>query len=245
MSLKRKSTSIFPSTPLPAAKRLQLSSSSPFTPYSYPYIPSSPAPYPARPSDSPSNPFGRKRKLALLDTLPAPTVFSKHLPLRFQFVRKGARLDKEGIYRVVQVPKSYSFRHLRCLIAFLFGGQTQTELENLSIAHLFEVKKEIRMVSSKYMVGKIKSGETCVRLSATTDPYLYKEEWDVENIFDGEDNQSDTEKSEAGDEPKWRWEGEDEFSVNNVWQAASDVDWGIVYVSLTFLEIVCRAHCYT
>lgn len=85
----------------------------PRTPYPYSHI---------TPSDSPTNPFGRKRALNLI--LPRATSFSRHLPLRFQLVRGVGGRDKEGVYRVVQVPLSYTFRHVHKLLLFLFGGHS-------------------------------------------------------------------------------------------------------------------------
>lgn len=115
---------------------LPISSSSPNT--STPPSTSSPLyyTYPTHipPSDSPTNPFGRIRKLALFSSpsgglaLPRATSFSKHLPLRFQLVQKSANGvddgeggDGEGVYRIVQVPLNYTFTHLHKLIYFLFG----------------------------------------------------------------------------------------------------------------------------
>ncbi|KZP17513.1 hypothetical protein FIBSPDRAFT_27992 [Athelia psychrophila] len=83
------------------------------------------------PSDSPTNPFGRIRKLALTAetlTLPRATSFSKHLPLRMQVVHVGARMHAkplgEGTFRIVQVPLNYTFRHLKKLLDFLYTPDT-------------------------------------------------------------------------------------------------------------------------
>lgn len=81
------------------------------------------------PSDSPTNPFGLKRSLIALG-LPPRTSFSKHITLRFQLVDSQAppptartrRAEKGGIYRVVQVPTNYTFRHLHKLVLFLFAS---------------------------------------------------------------------------------------------------------------------------
>ncbi|KAL0575610.1 hypothetical protein V5O48_006371 [Marasmius crinis-equi] len=120
---------------------LQRSYSLPSTPcspptgyaYAFPDTPStsspskshSSTPYPPIPYDSPSNPFGRRRSLAI--ALPPRTSFRRHVTLRFQFIRSAsgsgsAKWKDGGVYRVVQVPLSYTFRHLRILIAWLFGG---------------------------------------------------------------------------------------------------------------------------
>ena len=73
--------------------------------------------YPLRASDSPSNPFGRKRKERLLQTLPDVTSFKQHISLRFQFVRKDIYTRQGGIFRVIRVPMNYTFAHLSDRVA--------------------------------------------------------------------------------------------------------------------------------
>src|SRR5689334_20603673 len=80
----------------------------------------SPASVYLTPTDSPSNPFGRT--LPRDPPLPPPTSFSRHLPLRFQVVRKKA--TKPDVYRIVQVPLNYTFTHLRAVLVWLFGERT-------------------------------------------------------------------------------------------------------------------------
>ncbi|KZT04753.1 uncharacterized protein LAESUDRAFT_750932 [Laetiporus sulphureus 93-53] len=83
------------------------------------------------PSDSPSNPFSMKRSLVAL-TLPQPTRFSQHLALRFQLVYDGPRSKADrtlknqlhNVFRIVQVPKSYTLRHIHHLVLFLFATDT-------------------------------------------------------------------------------------------------------------------------
>lgn len=95
------------------------------TPFSH-YSPRTPF---SVPSDSPTNPFGLKRSLIALG-LPPRTSFSKHITLRFQLVDSHAppptartrRAEKGGIFRVVQVPTNYTFRHLHKLVLFLFAS---------------------------------------------------------------------------------------------------------------------------
>ncbi|KAL4242424.1 hypothetical protein ABKN59_011930 [Abortiporus biennis] len=86
------------------------------------------------PSDSPNNPVGLQRSLVALE-LPRSIPYMKHLTLRFQLVtvdpRTGeslktisfgsGRRERGGIYRIVQVPSNYTFRHLHKLILFLFA----------------------------------------------------------------------------------------------------------------------------
>jgi hypothetical protein len=125
-----------PTPSSPPAKRvyaLHHSASSPIRPRRSSTVSSPFAYYAARtplsvPLDSPTNPFGLKRSLAALE-LPRVTSFGKHICLRFQLVdtRPGhnvsfRRRDKTGVYRVVQVPLNYTFRHLHKLILYLFAS---------------------------------------------------------------------------------------------------------------------------
>ena len=121
------------------------SDSSPFTRYSFPSSGTGPSTPYCIPSDSPSNPFGLQRALVALK-LPQPTGFRRHVPLRFQLVYDPPRRDAKGkgkaqadggedadasralarelenVYRVVQVPANYTFRHLHKLILWLFAA---------------------------------------------------------------------------------------------------------------------------
>lgn len=247
MSLKRPRDSSF-FTPLPPKKRPHLSSSNPSTPqtpYSYPYIPSTATtPYPSRPLDSPSNPFGRKRALALVNRLPNPTKFGQHLALRFQLIKPGAKRDRDGVYRAVQVPLSYTFKHLKCLISFLFdqrsgadedGGEDGDEKRG----HLFEVKKMVEMYSPNYLPGGIRKGDTWVRLSSVRDPYLYKDDWEIEDLS-GEECSEDENAAGIDDKvEEWKWEAEEDFTLGNVWNS-KDYRSGIVYVSSICSEGLCK-----
>ncbi|KAF8067877.1 hypothetical protein FPV67DRAFT_1162912 [Lyophyllum atratum] len=223
---KRRMTSI-PHTPLPTRH------------FSKPQTPFTGTPYPSRPLDSPSNPVGRKRTQALVHSLPAPSSFSKHLPLRFQFVRPGASPRMGGIYRVVQVPLSYTFVQLRCLIAFLFGGGYGDERED---RHLFEVKKKIVLYAQTYKPCQIRSGYTSNRLSTSRDPCRYRPEVDEDALWDDdattrkpEDDtentaEEDTDEGEGGeDDPGWTWEAEEEFTIGHTWSRGGDLSRGIIY----------------
>ncbi|KAF7797658.1 hypothetical protein EIP86_008858 [Pleurotus ostreatoroseus] len=91
------------------------------------------------PQDSPNNPFGLKRSLIALE-LPPVTSFSQHRTLRFQLVdkeRKVGRDTRGGVFRIVQVPLSYTFRHLHKLILFLFA----TDLE---VNQVHSIKKAMK-----------------------------------------------------------------------------------------------------
>ncbi|KAJ3729869.1 hypothetical protein C8R42DRAFT_772387 [Lentinula raphanica] len=231
MSKKRSADS----SPARSSKRRQIlfpSVSNPVTPAktsgSFEFPSSSSTPYPLYPSDSPSNPFGRTRTLSA--SLPPKSSFGRHLPLRFQFFRQGMRRDREGVYRVVQVPLSYNFKHLRSLIAFLFGNQAgpSSDEENEKTGHLFEIRKNVVMYSDSYKPGSIRKSETSVRLSSARDPYRFKREWDYEGDWrvDGAEEEDEDEEKEndqltddsENGEKSARWEAEEDYTLEHVWK---------------------------
>jgi hypothetical protein len=225
---KRRHFSV-PQTPLPKSSYSNPNSSTTPTPFT---------PYPSRPFDSPSNPFGRKRIRALAHTLPPPTSFSKHLPLRFQLVRPGMHARLGGVYRVVQVPLSYTFIHLRCLIAFLFGGGYSVDSED---RHLFEVKKRVIVYNQTYKPCQIKSGVTVAKLSSVRDPCRYRPEGDEDALADatgdaneeGEEDASEVENTEDTEECEgWIWAEEEDFTLAHAWPRGGDLARGIIYVCL-------------
>lgn len=188
-------------------------------------------PLPFRPLDSPSNPFGRKRTHALTRSLPAPTSFSKHLPLRFQLVRPGLSPRLGGTHRIVQVPLSYTFVHLRCLIAFLYGeGYAPPQQDR----HLFEVQKRLVMYSPTYKPGQIRSGVTTVKLSSARDPCRYRPEVDEDAFMTQSDASGEDSPAEDAEETEgWVWEAEEHFTLAHAWPRGGDLARGIVYVSLS------------
>ncbi|KAF8429455.1 hypothetical protein L210DRAFT_852564 [Boletus edulis BED1] len=222
--------SLPPSSPIP-------SSSSAFT------TPRTPTCNWKVPADSPTNPFGRIRRLTQGTTLPRPTSFSKHLPIRFQFIHPrvdGRELDRDGIYRIVQVPLNYTLAHLRGLIEYVFDPATDDEIvESYSlrraarrttsasssskgkqvasqdpVGHLFEIQRKIKMGS----MGQIKEAQTWAKASTARDPYHYPGNDSEDSLWldDG-----------AGEE--WKWEAEEDFTLSKVWPKGGDLTRGIVY----------------
>lgn len=225
--------SLPPSSPIP-------SSSSVFT------TPRTPAYNWKAPADSPTNPFGRIRRLTQGTTLPRPTSFSKHLPLRFQFIHPrvdGREIDRDGIYRIIQVPLNYTLAHLRKLIKYVFDPATEAEIaEQYSlrrssrrtssasssgkgkqveledpVGHLFEIQRKIKMAGA----GQIKEAQTLVKASTTRDPYHYP----------GNDSEDSLWLDDDGAGEEWKWEAEEDFTLSKVWPKGGDLARGICYVS--------------
>ncbi|KAJ2919013.1 hypothetical protein MD484_g1441, partial [Candolleomyces efflorescens] len=195
--------------------------------------------YPLQACDSPSNPFGRKHCESLIRKLPPSTSFSKHLALRFQFVRKGVPFNggkPGGVCRVVQVPLSYTFVHLRCLISFLFDGPgTGTKGKRVAEDndHLFEIKKDVEKYNVTYKPGQIKNGKTWAKLSSTRDPCRWRAE---ENEIDEDDDDDEDidEAEEAGrdfgeGDHDWEWKDEEDFTLEHAWPDGLNESRGIVY----------------
>ncbi|TFK75507.1 hypothetical protein BDN72DRAFT_441479 [Pluteus cervinus] len=237
--------------------------------------------YPPKPLDTPTNPFGRTRRLTLSQSLPPPTRFSQHLPLRFQFVRcpnpdvkgkgkardvyvdedeeegyvlrrrsslkkksknQAVELDIEsipprngGVYRICQVPLSYTFVHLRFLIAWLFSprgwrtrkGDVQMLLEDEMERqkYWFEVKEEIETFSTTYKPGEMKGGKTVNKLSMVSDPS--GKEGAGEDVTSIRSSSVDGDEDEEGED--WTWQPEDEFTLHNAWPSGLDLHRGIIY----------------
>jgi hypothetical protein len=220
--------------PHPAHKRRRLSpsitSSSPSqpTPFSTPYN---------IPSDSPTNPFGRFRSHIL--SLPKPTSFSRHLPLRFQLIRGKGGEKGEGVYRIVQVPLNYTFKLLLKLVLFLFGGHPKVDLGSSSSKKtgrkealknrgtesgdggqkcVFEVQEGITMHRETHRPGQIRSAKTWVKVCPARD---------------------ELDEDEEGDEFErdWSWRSEDDFTLSHVWPKGGDLERGITYVSNAWLSL--------
>ncbi|KAI0263070.1 hypothetical protein BC834DRAFT_971611 [Gloeopeniophorella convolvens] len=257
-----------PSSSLPPssspAKRAHIStparhSTPPSSVFSTPYTPS----IYSIPADSPTNPLGLKRRANNL-ALPKATAFSKHIALRFQLIRDSdapppksslwaatppdsprsdasdsAQYADEGTYRIVQVPLTYTFRHLHMLLLFLFDGDPGAMCRGQG--HLFEVHHGVAAGAP----GEIARGRLRVRLSRARDPYysarsladLVAASSSTLDLAggggDGADTDADGEELELEDEEEdasWRWEGEDDFTLGHVWAVRErDPTRGIIY----------------
>jgi hypothetical protein len=134
----------------------------------------------------------------------------------------------EGTYRIAQAPLSYTFRHLRALILFLFSGDPATW--SSVPGHLFAVHHGISISAQ----GEITRGGVRVKLSHARDPYYSSRSLaDIIAAADargeGEDDLEDEEEDAS-----WKWEGEDDFILGHVWDVRSrDPKRGIIYVRLT------------
>ena len=230
--------------------------------FSTPYTPS----VYSTPADSPTNPLGLKRRVNNL-TLPKATPFSKHIALRFQLVAPadapppkpslwstppdsppsaGVVISKnpaaaeyacQGTYRIVQVPLSYTFRHLRALVLFLFSGDPAAPPR--VPGHLFAVHHGI-LTSA---LGEITRSRVRVKLSRARDPYYSSRSLaDLIATADAQ-GQGEEDLEDEEEDASWRWEGEDDFTIGHVWEVRSrDPKRGIIYVRVPGLFL---KRCYS
>ncbi|CAL1708978.1 unnamed protein product [Somion occarium] len=204
------------------------------------------------PLDSPSNPFGVKRSLVALE-LPSAIPLRKHFVLRFQLVcEQGGpsyRRQRGGVYRVVQVPRNYTFRHLHKLILFLFASDADDDLpppskdyrasskgkekatsstQSTWHGHVFEVQKRVKLHRYHTQAGVIQAGgQTFAKLSSVRERRLFRDLYDPSPPDGFSVNLDD---SEAEDDPEgWTWVCEDDFTLSQAWPKSLATDRGIIY----------------
>ncbi|KAI6025535.1 hypothetical protein EDC04DRAFT_2930725 [Pisolithus marmoratus] len=197
------------------------------------------------PADSPTNPFGRIRRFTHGTTLPPPTSFGRHITLRFQLVHHGAdgrEFNRDGVYRVVQVPLNYTLAHLRKLIAYIFDPATDDEIvvsynlrrvSNRLTAIMSSSKDkgkareivlspepvghlfEVQKAVEVTQHGVIKRGHTWAKSSTARDPYHYPG--------------NDSEGSVDDENVDWRWIAEEDLALSKAWPKGCDLSKAIVY----------------
>ncbi|KAF8970233.1 hypothetical protein BDZ97DRAFT_1652777 [Flammula alnicola] len=231
----RRDSASFPQTPAgcgSSGSPWRATLATPRTPYT---------PYPLHASDSPSNPFGRKRQERLFHSLPPVSSFSKHITLRFQFVRRGVSPRQGGVHRVVRVPMNYTFTHLRSVIAWLFN--TPARYSNGKAGeeeYLFEVKSKTAMYSPLYKPGQIKSGTTMVKLSNVHDPGRWRSGYrfgvEEDELSEDEEEEMGDKESQVGTEDgieeesdEWKWVDEEDYTLAHAWPRGLDPQTGIIY----------------
>ncbi|KAI0041510.1 hypothetical protein FA95DRAFT_1610949 [Auriscalpium vulgare] len=124
--------------------------------------------------------------------------------------------EEQGTYRIVQVPLSYTFRHLHALVLFLFGGDPGSSSSAIP-GHLFEAQKRVIMHPQTSRPGEIKTGRPWLRLSRVRDPYYSSQgALDVDLLGDV-DADADTVEGEGAGESGWRWDGEDDITLAHIW----------------------------
>lgn len=218
------------------------------------------------PQDSPTNPFGLKRSLAALE-LPRATSFGKHICLRFQLcddrfnsAALSKRRDRDGIFRVVQVPLNYSFRHLHKLILYLFAsdiGEMHSNRVKLAMrnaaaegkgkgrardpgytsasewgGHFFEVLKNAYLHrDSSSKRGMIMPGAKLRhKLSSVRERRLFRDLLDPDNT-EGEGALPKALEDEDVENEDWSWEAEDDFTLGQLYTRGPMLDRGVIYVS--------------
>ncbi|KAG2039297.1 hypothetical protein BDR03DRAFT_998923 [Suillus americanus] len=242
-------------------KRRQLSRSlppsSPFTSasslYATPRTPSSLRNWKV-PSDSPTNPFGRARRLTTSTTLPRPSSYAKHLPLRFQLIRPDgdgrSHANKDGVYRVVQVPLTYTLGHLRKLIKFVFQPAKESEMGGS-----YRFRRAARHASiplhAMHPLSSSSKGKQPAPGFGPEPGHLFEVQKDIEISRSGEITSGKTMvkastardpyhypgngsegsllDAEDGEDDIWQWEAEEDFKLSQLWAPGGDLEKGIIY----------------
>ncbi|KAG1727496.1 hypothetical protein EDB19DRAFT_1749935 [Suillus lakei] len=206
------------------------------------------------PSDSPTNPFGRARRLTTSTTLPRPSSYARHLPLRFQLIRPDgdgrSHTNKDGVYRVVQVPLTYTLGHLRKLIKFVFQPAKESEMGGS-----YRFRRAARHASiplhARYPVPSSSKGKQPVPDFDPELGHLFEVQKDIEISRSGEITSGQTTAkastmrdpyhypgngsegslfdAEDGEDDIWRWEAEEDFQLSQLWAPGGDIEKGIIY----------------
>ncbi|KAG2152598.1 uncharacterized protein EDB93DRAFT_1102927 [Suillus bovinus] len=206
------------------------------------------------PSDSPTNPFGRARRLTTSTTLPRPSSYAKHLPLRFQLIRPDgdgrSHINKDGVYRVVQVPLNYTLGHLRKLIKFVFQPAKESEMGGS-----YHFRRTARHATiPRYARHPVPSSSKGKQPALDFDPepgHLFEVQKDIEISRSGEITSGMTTvkastardpyhypgngsegsllDAEDGEDDIWRWEAEEDFQLLQLWAPGGDLEKGIIY----------------
>ena len=219
--------------------------------FSTPYTPS----VYSIPADSPTNPLGLERRVNNLtlpkatpfskhialrfhlktdgDAPPSkPSLWDAFSPDSSPYANgvhsknpSAAQYAREGTYRTVQAPLSYTFRHLYALILFLFSGDPAAPRS--APGHLFAVNHGISIGAP----GEITRGRVRVKLSRARDPYYSSRSLADLVAAANAQGQDEEDLEDEEEDASWRWEGEDDFTLGHVWDVrARDPKRGIIYV---------------
>ncbi|KAI0084709.1 hypothetical protein BDY19DRAFT_969672 [Irpex rosettiformis] len=253
----------------PPARRMKLSASSPILPSTSKLLATPHIPYAIRtpysaPTDSPTNPFGLKRSLYALE-LPKATAFGKHTPIRMQLVTDtdlrpstSNRRSRGGVYRVVQVPNNYTFRHLHKLILYLFASDihlhhNSKSQPNMSLlngkrplsrkaagkaradvrsstwgGHYFEAQKKISTYPEAKHPGTIKPGGKTFTKLSSVRDRQLFRDL-CDPSLDLDTSLPATLEDEDAEKEEWSWEAEDDFTLRHVWPDGPELEQGIIY----------------
>jgi hypothetical protein len=182
------------------------------------------------------------------------------LPLRFQLIRPDgdgrSHTNKDGVYRVVQVPLTYTLGHLRKLIKFVFQPAKESEMGGS-----YRFRRAARYASiplrERHPATSSSKGKQPA-LGFDHEPgHLFEVQKDIEISRSGEITSGKTTlkastardpyhypgngsegsllDAEDGEDDIWRWEAEEDFQLSQLWAPGGDLEKGIIYVRLVFV----------
>jgi hypothetical protein len=182
------------------------------------------------PSDSPTNPFGLERSKDVF--LPESTSFGRHAALRFQVVcpkedvplplrRRPFSRTKASTatpaFRIIQVPRSYSFRLLHTVIHYFFSasaaptsktkypsGPPSGNIPPATSSHRFDVLTNVEYAEEG--IGIIKSGHVIAQLN--------EDSQNEASILDRELPEDPLDDPKEG---QWSWWDEEYSLLSLIW----------------------------
>ena len=142
--------------------------------------------------------------------------------------------DAQGVYRIVQVPLSYTFRHLHKLLLFLFSGDPNPAPPAAPRSppprgYLFEAHDQVLMGPRP---GQIASARTWAKLSSVRDPYYSAQS--ILSLVESAEHDDALANALDIEGDDWRWETEEDLSLAHIWETkGGDVHHAITYVRHT------------
>jgi hypothetical protein len=184
------------------------------------------------------------------------------LPLRFQLIRPDgdgrSHTNKDGVYRVVQVPLTYTLGHLRKLIKFVFQPAKESEMGGS-----YRFRHAARHASIPLYTGHTVSSSSKGKQPASDfgpEPgHLFEVQKDIEISRSGEITSGKTTvkasttrdpyhypgngsegsllDAEDGEDEVWQWEAEEDFKLSQLWAPGGDLEKGIIYHHNSTIQI--------
>jgi hypothetical protein len=162
--------------------------------------------------------------------------------------------NRDGVYRVVQVPLSYTLGHLRRLIKFLFQPAKEKEMGGLynfrnpaQHTSLPLHSKPLAPSSSKGKDPTLDLDPEPGHLFEVQKRIVVSRHGEIESgktwvkastvrdpyHYPGNGAERSLLNAEDGEDDIWQWEAEEDFKLSQLWAPGGDLEKGIIYVRLS------------